>query len=100
MKRRPYRETQSIEERLSDEFHRRDGRVKDAARRQAGGEAAGTDATHGGAEPQQRARDLADAAIDDMSDKSADRSDRADRKRRLLDGPNEFRSERVDRAKR
>jgi hypothetical protein len=46
-----------------------------------------------------RARDMADHAIDGMTDASAHADDQASRKRRLLKGPEEFRESRVDRVK-
>ncbi|WP_426525958.1 ribbon-helix-helix domain-containing protein [Bradyrhizobium sp. McL0615] len=47
---------------------------------------------------QLRAREMANEAIDDMSDSSAHPSDQDSRKRRLLKGPEEFRDVRVDRS--
>ena len=46
-----------------------------------------------------RAKELAATAIDKMSDGGATADDQANRKRRLLKGPEEFRHYRVDRAK-
>jgi hypothetical protein len=45
-----------------------------------------------------RAAHLAGAAIDDSADTSASAIDQAMRKRRLLEGPAEFRDVRVDRS--
>ena len=97
MKRRGYREAQSLDKRLSDEFHRRSGQAGASDRDR---ETAEDDATtRRVAEREQRARDLAGAAIDAVEDSSASAPDQADRKERLLDGPGEFRSARVDRIK-
>ena len=97
MKRRSYREAQSLQERLSDEFHRRGDRAgaSDRDRQTAGGDAASRRV----AEPKQRARDLAGTAIDEVEDSSASAPDQADRKERLLEGPDEFLSARVDRIR-
>jgi hypothetical protein len=46
-----------------------------------------------------RARELAANAIDRVADSKASAEDQADRKRRLIKGPQEFREARVDRAK-
>jgi hypothetical protein len=46
-----------------------------------------------------RAKELAAKAIDKMTDTAASADDQANRKRRLLKGPEEFRDSRVDRAK-
>lgn len=45
-----------------------------------------------------RAAHLAGAAIDDKADSSANVHEQAERKRRLLEGPEEFRTVRVDRS--
>jgi metal-responsive CopG/Arc/MetJ family transcriptional regulator len=50
-------------------------------------------------DPAERAKELAAKAIDKMSDDFADVADHADRKRRLIKGPEEFREVRVDRPK-
>jgi hypothetical protein len=50
------------------------------------------------ARQRKRALHLAGAAIDDRADSSANADDRAKRKRRLLEGPAEFRAVRVDRS--
>jgi hypothetical protein len=97
MKRRPYREAQSLQERLSDEFHRRGDQAGASDRDR---ETAGDHATaRRDAERKQRARDLAGAAIDAVEDSSATAPDQADRRKRLLEGPGEFRSARVDRIR-
>jgi hypothetical protein len=41
---------------------------------------------------------MASDAFDEMADKSAKSIDRTNRKRRLIDGPGEFRDLRVDRT--
>ena len=46
-----------------------------------------------------RAREMAGNTIDRMTDSEASPEDQADRKRRLLKGPEEFREARVDRPK-
>jgi hypothetical protein len=46
-----------------------------------------------------KAKDLAAAAIDRLSESAAHPEEQASRKRRLLKGPEEFREVRVDRAK-
>jgi hypothetical protein len=46
-----------------------------------------------------RAREMAGNTIDRMTDTEASPEDQADRKRRLLKGPEEFREARVDRPK-
>ena len=46
-----------------------------------------------------RAKELAGKAIDKMTDAAASADDQANRKRRLLKGPEEFREARVDRVK-
>lgn len=46
-----------------------------------------------------RAREMAGNAIDRITDSKASANDQADRKRRLLKGPEEFREARVDRPK-
>jgi hypothetical protein len=46
-----------------------------------------------------RAREMAGEAIDGLTDAAAHPDEQADRKRRLLKGPEEFRGVRVDRAK-
>jgi hypothetical protein len=46
-----------------------------------------------------RAREMADSAIDAMTDATAHAEEQASRKRRLLKGPEEFRNARVDRSK-
>jgi len=46
-----------------------------------------------------KAKELAGAAINQMADKSASADEKASRKRRLINGPEEFREVRVDRAK-
>ncbi|MCU1253639.1 MAG: hypothetical protein JWQ49_6668 [Edaphobacter sp.] len=46
-----------------------------------------------------KAKDLAGDAINHMADKSASADEKASRKRRLISGPEEFRSVRVDRPK-
>jgi hypothetical protein len=46
-----------------------------------------------------RARKMAGNAIDRITDSKASADDQADRKRRLLKGPEEFREDRVDRPK-
>ena len=48
----------------------------------------------------QRARELARAALDEMTDTTASPEDQASRKRRLIKGPEEFRSVRRDRPNR
>jgi hypothetical protein len=48
----------------------------------------------------QRARDLADAAIDEMTDKTASSNDQSNRRHRLIGGPEEFRGVRRDRPRR
>jgi hypothetical protein len=45
----------------------------------------------------QRARELAGAAVDEMTDRTASPEDRASRKRRLIKGPEEFENVRRDR---
>jgi hypothetical protein len=45
----------------------------------------------------QRARELAGTAIDEMTDDTASRENQANRKRRLISGPEEFQSVRRDR---
>jgi hypothetical protein len=45
-----------------------------------------------------RAIHLAGAVLDDRADSSASSRDQSTRKRRLLDGPKEFRTVRVDRS--
>jgi hypothetical protein len=45
----------------------------------------------------QRARELAGTAIDEMTDNTASRENQANRKRRLISGPEEFQSVRHDR---
>jgi hypothetical protein len=50
------------------------------------------------ARQRKRALHLAGAAIDDRADSSANADDQAKRKRRLLEGPAEFRAVRVDRS--
>jgi hypothetical protein len=47
-------------------------------------------------ETKQRARELAGAAVDKMTDTTASREDQARRKRRLIKGPEEFREDRLD----
>ncbi|MFB9269239.1 hypothetical protein ACFFWD_40045 [Bradyrhizobium erythrophlei] len=75
---RPYRESQSLQERLSDEHHRRCSQsdvnhdITKMARRDATASRAAD----------RRGRDLAVKAMDEVSDNSASRVDRADRKRR------------------
>jgi hypothetical protein len=46
-----------------------------------------------------RASEMAGQTIDNMADREASPADQADRKRRLLKGPEEFREARVDRPK-
>jgi hypothetical protein len=46
-----------------------------------------------------RAREMAGKAIDRMTDTAAHPNDQADRKRRLLKGPEEIRAARVDRPR-
>jgi hypothetical protein len=46
-----------------------------------------------------RALRLADAVLDDRADSSASSGEHQARKQRLLDGPTEFRTVRVDRSK-
>jgi hypothetical protein len=46
-----------------------------------------------------RASEMAGQTIDNMTDREASPADQADRKRRLLKGPEEFREARVDRPK-
>jgi Ribbon-helix-helix protein, copG family len=48
----------------------------------------------------QRARDLADAAIREMTDTTASVNDQSNRRRRLVGGPEEFRGVRRDRPNR
>jgi hypothetical protein len=48
----------------------------------------------------QRAREMAGAAIDRMTDVAANPDDQASRKRRLIKGPEEFRAVRADRPRR
>ena len=48
----------------------------------------------------QRARELAGAAVDEMTDTTASPEDQASRKRRLIKGPEEFQNVRRDRANR
>jgi hypothetical protein len=48
----------------------------------------------------QRARDLADAAIDEMTDTTASLNDQSNRRHRLVGGPEEFRGVRRDRPNR
>jgi hypothetical protein len=55
------------------------------------------DVRHGA---KQRARELAGAAIDEMTDTTASADDRGNRKRRLIRGPEEFQSVRRDRPNR
>jgi hypothetical protein len=50
-------------------------------------------------ETKQRARELAGAAVDEMTDTTANFQDQAIRKRRLIKGPTEFREERIDQPK-
>ena len=95
MKRRSYPEAQSLHERLSDEFHRRSGG------RDRNCEIAEADApSQRAAEREQRAWELAGTAIDEVKDRSASAPHQADRRQRLLEGPGEFRSARVDRIRR
>jgi hypothetical protein len=47
-------------------------------------------------ETKQRARELAGAAVDKMTDTMASPEDQASRKRRLIKGPEEFREDRLD----
>jgi hypothetical protein len=99
MNQRPYREAQSLQERLSDEFHRRCSQASDEPCNHGITDMARKDATDiPAADRQPRARDLAAAATNAISDNSA-RLDQADCRHRLLEGPNEFRPVRVDRAK-
>jgi hypothetical protein len=53
----------------------------------------------GGGQQQRRARKMAADTIDGMGDATANAGDRASRKQRLLNGPEEFNRVRVDRAK-
>jgi hypothetical protein len=46
-----------------------------------------------------RAADLAGTTIDDQADGAANANEKAKRKQRLLEGPEEFRAVRVDRSK-
>lgn len=48
-------------------------------------------------QPKQRAKEMAGEAIDAKSDGGANPDDRANRKRRLIKGPEEFRNWRIDR---
>jgi hypothetical protein len=63
------------------------------------GLAAGADGHRVDGQQQQRARKMAADTIDDIGDAAANAGDRASRKRRLLNGPEEFNRVRVDRAK-
>jgi hypothetical protein len=99
MNRRPYREAQSLQDRLSDEFHRnrpvdrmRNADLSRFARQSPIDDQAGD----GG---KQRARDMASQTVDEMADKSAKSTDQASRKRRLIEGPGESREVRLDSAK-
>jgi hypothetical protein len=47
-------------------------------------------------ETKQRARELAGAAVDKLTDTTASPEDQASRKRRLIKGPEEFREDRLD----
>jgi hypothetical protein len=79
---------QSLHERLSDEFIRRRSRLRvdpdpDRVRR----------------DKVQRARALAGHAIDGALDLSASSVSKSARKDHLLDGPDEFREDRIDQPK-
>lgn len=50
------------------------------------------------ARQRKRALHLAGAVLDDRTDSSASSTDQSKRKQRLLDGPSEFRTVRVDRS--
>jgi hypothetical protein len=98
MNRRPYRATQPLQERLSDEFHRNgsDHRLRIAERGRFTRHSPIDGRVDDG--QKQRAREMASDAFDEMADKSAKSIDRTNRKRRLIDGPGEFRDLRVDRT--
>jgi hypothetical protein len=47
----------------------------------------------------ERAKALASKAIDQLTEETPDNDEKADRKRRLITGPKEFRDARIDRPK-
>jgi hypothetical protein len=98
MNQRHYREAQSLQERLSDEFHRSgpDGRQRNADRNRFARQ--GLIDGRVGDGQKQRAREMAGDAVDEVADKSAKSTDQATRKRRLIEGPGEFREVRQDRT--
>lgn len=99
MNRRPYRQTQSLQDRLSDEFHRNRpvDRLRKADQSRFARQGPTDDQASDGRK--QRAREMASQAVDKMADKSAKSTDQASRKRRLIEGPEEFREVRLDSAK-
>ena len=97
MTRRGYREGATLEERLSNEFQRLRSRINDG-NPVARAPAINKDPVDDLEERKKRASEMAGDTIDGISDVSASREDQASRKRRLLEGPDEFRIVRLDRA--
>jgi hypothetical protein len=79
---------QSLHERLSDEFIRRRSRLRPD-----------TDPDRVRRDKVQRARALAGHAIDGVLESAAGSSQQNARKDHLLDGPDEFREDRIDQTK-
>jgi hypothetical protein len=98
MNRRPYRPVQSLHERLSDEFHRNGHNDKLHKADRGRFAPQGPMDSRSGDGQRRRAREMASHAADEMVDKSAKWTDQATRKRRLIEGPGEFREVRQDRT--
>jgi hypothetical protein len=98
MTRRLYRESATLEERLSSEFQRLRSRGHNG-KPVAQASAINEDAMDDLEERRKRASAMAGDTIDGISDVSASREDQANRKRSLLEGPDEFRIVRMDRAR-
>lgn len=98
MTRRGSREGSTLEERPSKELQR----IRTQAQRSqpaAPLSAIDGERMDGPEEGRKRAHEMAGDAIDGVSDVSASLEDQANRKRRLLEGPDEFQIVRVDRAR-
>jgi len=98
MARRGYRESSTLEERLSNEFQRLRSQ---ALNRWPAAQvpAINDNPMNDHEERRKRAHEMAGDAIDGLSDVSASLEDQASRKRSLLEGPDEFQIFRMNRAR-